>query len=1282
MSTQQRSFFALDCNTECWAECPAIPEISLCGGNPFTLSASFWCAHKEDDSVLFRQPGVFTLGAKDGSAYFQAKNLGTFRTNANSEPKLLEDEWNQVDVVYDGKKVQIFLQGILVLESEAAGQLYLDGTTRCQLGVMSGYLQEVALYRKALTEAQVLQLPFTHAVEKEQTELWADFDAFAPKDKGRHALPLQLKGSCTTVNLVYALQPSWDGFAVPAGAGQVNPGGLPSGELTILAAVFPMELSQVDRVAAGNRLPNDEDTILFANGPRNGVQSLALGLHAGDKTPFLILGTTRFSFTKVVENYHWYQISATVKGTEVALFLDGEAAGNATLAAAFTRTQSPELMIGNQADGVQMNHGFPGCMDLVAVFDKALPQDKLKAYAAQSPYRFEEHLAALWLFSEQYPTEIVSGARLTYSDSGRNGLQENTVLDRELPNLSFAMPDVATGMDAVQTWEARVAAETVIQSIKQFTGLTPDGGFVDPGQEQLNGSLQALVTQQISNNFHIGEVTDEGKATGDNVREILMAASLGAFLGSLCYALYCTAQNGGLRKAARCKRFLYFLKQAGRLSLFPALEADLAATATLVVKYVDKHAAPDPGTCTSNACEISFQSLSFYNEASKDAGALFGVPDFGEKPVLPEWSQAGTTVTSARALYHRDISQGKNPSVVLCFTCKKENKEPVTLTFAAACMSGEGLDDVMGAPQSTSISVSESGTYSVTLPLPDHKLRTAALAAHRIRWQWRISSPGAGDTLVGKTEHTIHVLAAAPLAPWTIQKDSAYPPVYSAIQICEKIAALTSEETDANRRFAGQFVAWSHSGENLTARSWKDGSQYAGWCGDENEMLSFPPKACIQALEKGMVALGNLDCACLQCILAYLEGLGQVRLIELVSVMNDRLFLRPVRRLGAAAAESYLQMERYYVCSIPKPGAQPDIWDPFLTLTDAANGAITAAGLSLAPQGMTTDTIFAVDNHQYSTLLCRTGGSCAVGMIAERLFMEELPVKGIAPGTPVLVSVPRGRPVFDKAIIVAMPLPPYEVRCHCLSYKGMERLVVKMVNSFYNEEFKKDTFPDALICLLQAVMLKDDPADAFENTAWEKIESICKIKGFDNKERWAEAATLLMTALNNIEANLRTGKSDWNLSVSDNFDCSGWVHIRVIRDAQLKIKSATIDMSSANGEEYTELEEGLYQGVKVSYSGFYLVSKQDHWRVQKLRDLKYKYSFLQDDINALLRCMTVRLGDLTTDSPDFSDNRLEILLSTANTWGLQDHPIVVGSRTAVSVYSLGKFKEKLIWKLW
>lgn len=975
-----------------------------------------------------------------------------------------------------------------------------------------------------------------------------------------------------------------------------------------------------------------------------------------------------------LENNSWYQLSATVKGSDVSLFIDGSPAGTGKLSAPFVRTEAAELMIGNQMENGKMTRGFQGCVDMVAVFDVALPAERLAAYADVPPYRFEEDLAALWLFSDQYPAEIVNGAVLTYS-SGLVGctLQENTVLEQELPAFSFCLPDTCIEMDEMASWETRVAAEAILQGMKAVTGMEPSGGFIDPDEQHLNGSIAELVAKNTSGSIQLATLTETGHLKGDDLRDIIDSAYLGAWLGAAFYAFYRTLQNDGLRRVALCHRFTRFFNLAWSSSTWPSIGSALGAGAAAVVKYVNKNPAPDSGTCTNKDYTITIRSLAFYHEHSKDAGALFGLPDFGGEAVLPEWSRTGDNVVSAPVLYHRDIPAGKTPSVVLTFYCEKKCEVPVEITFSATCMEGDGLDDVLGAPSSTNITVTATGEYSVTLPLPEHKLKTAALTAHKIRWNWLFSSPDIGKQLGGKTDHTIHVLAAKPLLPWTTEPGSYCPPTYTAVTLCQQVASQDSALLDPDRRFAEQFVLWCHNSGKLKAHPWESGSQYAAWGMDENRMLAFAADECVAALGSGTTQVGALDCACLHYVLTRLEGLDQLRLFHLSTGDRGDLCLRVVRRIGAAEDDDLVLLQDYPVCGIPAKNGPPDIWDCFLTLR-GSKGDVTAIGLPFSEPDPTMDIILRPDERWYRNLLCEPGGTCEVTLTVSHILMERLPPQKIVPGMPVLDVVPGPRPAFDRSIQNSIPLEPYPVRCHSISYHAMETVVATMVNALELNQIDSAQFSEALLAVCSAVTLAPD-SETYA-LASNKVHYLSSLTDFTMKLPIARQAELLVTALNNSEKNLRLGMSDWNSSVGEYFDPTQWAHISVPFDSIDGKHIPPILNSTNEGLNISQpLDDNCYLGAHVRVTGFYLGNPNDATRLKLLKPYRLLPGF-----RPLCQCVCAELIEQSSfqDSP-FSNNRLKILYSSSNKWLLRDFPCATARISTSFIYYLDDLGDGPVW---
>lgn len=1267
MSKQRRSFFALKCDSAYCAEVPAIPSLSLCGGDSFTISATFMYPHAGDDSIIIQQEGVFCVHAKDSVVYFESKGLGNIQAACvRTTPALSEKEWNRIDITYDGKSVKIYVQSLLVTTVDVTGEKIVDETTRLKIGAMNGYIQDIAIYSIAVDEIGILQLPFTQKVSHDKTQLWIDFNAYEPVDQGINELPVQMKGSCNVVNLVYGFEPGLLGFALPFGSGQINPGAMP--KMTLFASVFPRELSGEYRLKVQNQLPNDSNTFIFSNGDFGDAQTVALGLDELTNYPFLYLGSTRYDFQIKLNNYEWYQLAATVTDQQVSLFVDGVDAGTTALTKAFKRTLSPELMVGNQQNQGEMNHGFRGCIDTIAVFNEALTVEDLAAFVDIPPYRFENSLSAMWLFSQQYPSEILTGRSLTYS-SGTKGstLQENTVLGSDIPVLDFHMPNVSTKMDEITTWETRVQAETYIQSINALTGLKPIGGFVDDKHTVLNGSIANLVCSSVGSNNTLCEICYDGKCSKTDLSSIIAGATLGGFLGAACFSLYTMAQQGGFRRFIFMERFFYILRLASKVSSWPSIGAALGAGAAAVTNYIINNPTPDSGTCTSSDFKLSFKSLAFYSETNKESGILFGVQKFGEKPVLPEW----TPDKSAPVLCYRNFSKDKTPSVTLTFDCELLCGIPIDITFEAEPITGDNYDDILGSLISKEVHIEKSGTYSVSIPLSQNKLRTSELKEHGLRWQWRCSCPDVGTKLIGKTEHSIHVIDNMPRSPWTLEVDSDYLPLYPAIKICHEIAAVVSTVSDAEQKFADCYVKWCHTKDRVTSQEWSKSESYTAWGMSDNRVLAFKIENFLNDIKNSCVLIGNQDCASLGLSLATLEGYSNLRILQLVS--NSECFdmsFRAVQRLGCQTKDEQVLCEKYYVLGIPKKDKNTTaiIWDPYLKVQDENNNLIMVSGMPFSEANETIDMITGPKANQYKTLLCSIGCTCGIRLLIAWIRLQELPVEKIVPGEETILDTDSNRPDFDKKIKSALVVPPYLVRCHAISYKFIEQYVARTVN----ESKSSEELISGLIGLWSAVCRKQPEtggADEFEQVALQCISDLnaLMIQDPNNKKIIANRANQFVSALNNCLANLRLGPSDWNSCVQDNYDPFQWDYIyRPFGATEAYL------MASNSGMEVKSLTDCMYLGAKVGQSGFYLSDPRDIICIKNWQSLRGTKNYTPLEF--------VRINVRTPDGGGplvniISDTSRLVLCSTANTWNLGDENWIYQPGSRFKYYSIFYFND-------
>lgn len=1256
MSKQRRSFFALKCDSAYCAEVPAIPSLSLCGGDSFTISATFMYPHSADDSIIIQQEGTFCVHVKNSVIYFESRGLGDIQVAcARTTPTLSEKEWNRIDITYDGESAKIYVQSLLVTTVAISGNKTIDKTTRLKIGAMNGYIQDIAIYSIAIDEAGILQLPFTHNVSNDKTQLWIDFNAYEPVDHGVNKFPVQMKGSCNIVNLVYGFEPGLLDFALPFGSGQINPGALP--KMTLFASVFPRELSGKCRLMVQNQLPDDSNTFIFSNGDFGDSQTVALGLDELTNYPFLYLGNTRYDFQIMLNNYEWYQLAATVTDQRVSLFVDGINAGTSALTKAFKRTLSPELMIGNQQNQGEMNHGFRGCIDTIAVFDDALTAEDLTVFADIPPYRFEKSLSAMWLFSQQYPSEIVTGRSLTYSSGAKGStLQENTVLGSDPPVLDFRMPNVSTEMDEITMWETRVQAETYIQSINALTGLKPVNGFVDDKQTILNGSIANLVCSSVGNNNTLCEICYDGRCSKTDLSSVVLGASVGGFLGAACFSFYTMSQQGGVQGFFCMERFFHILKLSFKVSSWPSIGAAFGAGAAVVTDYIVNNPTPDSGTCTSSDFKLTFKDLAFYSEANKEKGILFGVQRFDETPILPEW----TPNQSAPVLCYRNFAPDKTPTVTLTFDCELLCKSPIDITFEAEPITGANLDDTFGALKSESIHVEKSGSYSISIPLSENKLRTAELKEHKIRWQWRYYCPDVGTKLIGKTEHNVHVVDSMPVSPWTLEKGSEFLPLFPAIKLCHEIAAIGSSSSTAEQKFADCYVKWCNNKNRIASQEWSKNEVYTAWGMSENRVLAFRIESFLNDIKNQCALIGNQDCVSLGLSLSALEGYSNLRILQLVSKSETfDMSFRPVQRIGCQTKDEQVLCGEYYVIGIPRKDKNTSaiIWDPYLKVQDENNNLVMVSGMPFSEATETIDLITGPKANQYKTLLCVRGCTCGIGMSIAWIRLKELPVEKIVPGEGTILSTVSGRPDFDIKVRTALTLPPYQVRCHVVSYNFIEKTIADAINKYSNADEFVNTMRGvwSAVCGKASIINADDD---FEIAAYKCIDELKDLMSENppNKLVISNKANQFVNALNNCQTNLRLGHSDWNSCVQDYYDPFQWEYIYRgfgESDAYLTASNESMEVKILTG--------CLHLGAKVSISGFYLSNPADVNRIKYWKSLQIVKNYTPFKFACINVATPDNKGPWTNN---ISDTNRRVLCSTANTWNLRDEKWVYqqGSR--------------------
>ena len=1199
MSVQYRSQFALACaEPDCARlECPPQPGRS----GEFTVCAAFWPQHADGSGLLIRQGDGLALGYSGGNIYMEVPGAG----RASSVPQdshLIENEWNIAGAVYSGGAIQLYLNGRPVaanLVKEQENACRAGTATTWDLGVFNGYLQRISFYDRGLSEAEMCRAAFAPLPD---VALDVDFNGYLPRTSGTQPSAVRPLGKCDTVNLVRALHPGRMGCALSIA-------GIPpvSGGFTLLAKCY------LRREERGER------EFLLSAGVRETPGFMGLALCDERKTLSFFLAGGQLSAPVQLVLDRWVDLAVSVENDgKAALYVDGVAVGSGTLPGAVLPTA---LMLGNaQSAGGTLRDGLAGVMDSAALFSVALDAERLRSCAEDGLTVFTPSLEALWLFSEGDGTEQKHGGALAYSGGAAIEDCRNTVLDREPPELTPVLPEAAEKPDDMSRWEAGMVASVFNAVIQEVTGTT--GNLVlplsDSQVQAMEPVMQAISSQTISS------IEKEQSLDGQDIKDMVSLIMAGGLVCSVAYGVYAATQNNGLRRFPFFRRFCRFFISPDSSGLAWAS----AAAAAMAVAYFKDHPSPEPGSERRvERCSAALESLAFYNEKSAQAGVLCMRPAPGKEPVLPEWSKDGQN--AAVCCWAPD---GETPPVLRAVFQVIVPPEYIgELTFSAYAASG---CDLLGSAITQSVTVSHSGAITVEFPLSDHRLGTSAAGAHQVEWRWFCQEAGQLRGL-GTTTHRVHLLHGRPLSPWETDSASANLPLAPLVELCSCIVGRSSTETDPHRRFLVQTVDWAYSPSGLQSLNWEETPRFTWWDPQHVRLSVDTARLCGSLPKEGRLPAAWQDAACLQLLLARLEGLDQVQLCFLESVSSGLLALRGGTGAGGGTLP-HAWLNEYALCS-RKGEDVPRLYDTFFRPKDVD---APVSGMELCGAGQLTARAASGQTY-WRDRACLPETYCTPGLYTQNLFIGQKPLKKISILDAKLVHIP-GRPAFDVSIKKALQLPVPLARCHSISFDFIERTIMDLLNRA-GCDFKDEVAIEGLKLLCKAVTVQ-------QPEKYSDLLELCDVglewlATLQDRERFGNSLT---RALNNVIDNLRIGRSDWNASISSCFDPTQWIYISVANDDNAYVVSSD---AALNIFEPLDIEQHFTaKGLpSCSEPGFYLMDPADSIRLSALLELSTEpYNILPPSICGGHVCMNV------SEDSEETDLRTPLLYSSSNQWALTD----------------------------
>lgn len=1200
MSVQRRSQFALACAGSGCARLEKPPKPGE--GGAFTVCATFRPRHTDDSGLLIRQENGLALGFSDGCIYAEIPGMSRV-SSVPLDCHLMENEWNTAAATYSGGTLQLYLNGLPAADNTGGKRdacNWAGADTPWDMGMFRGYLQRVEFYGRGLTEEEMWKAAF---IPLPDAALAVDFDSYLPQTSGAQSGAVRLLEGCDTVNLVRALHPGRTGCVLSIA-------GIPavSGSFTLLVKCYL------------RREEHEEQEFLLSAGGQGSSDFMGMALCGDRKTLTFFLAGGQLSAPVQISPDRWTDMAVSVeKDGKAVLYVDGAPVGTGTLPG----VELPAgFMLGNaQSAGGTLQNGLAGVIDSAALFSAALDGENLCSCAENGLTGFENSLEALWIFSEEDGTEQKRGGFLAYSGGAAVVECRNTVQDREPPELVYDLPETAKKPDEMSRWEAGMVANA-------FDAAIQAAGFAGTVSLPLNDSqVQAMapVMQAIPSQTIYG-LEKKRSFDGEDLRDIFHYGMAGGIGGMAAYAMYAASRNGGWRRVNLFRRFcLYF-----RLSLtVPGFSksAWAGAAAVAATAYFIKHVRPEPGgERPVKKCSAALESLAFYNDRSAAAGALCMRPEPGKEPILPEWNSDGQ---NAAVCYY--AAGGETAPVLRAvFQVTVPADYSAELTFSAQAVSDQ---DLLGNAEKT-VTVSHTGPVTIDFSLSDHRLKSAAAGLHQVQWDWFCREDDRQCAL-GTTKHRVHLLYGRPLSPWETEKNSANLPLAPLVELCSSIAGRNCTGSDAQSRFLSQTVDWAHRQSGLQALDWETAPRYTWWDARYIKLSIDLAKLCKALPETERLPVTWQDAACLQMMLARLEGFDQVRLCFLASVSCGLLALRNGTGAGGETLP-HAWLSRYALCSLKKD-AVPRLYDAFFR---PEGMDVPVSGMELCEADQLTECASSGQTY-WRDRACLPETYCTPELYTQSLFIGQMPLKTIIVYNGMLESRPE-RPPFSEKIKSALALPPGPVRCHSISFDYIEGVVMQVLNKMGSElDDEEGIAALEILCNAVTVQCLDD---------YPNLQTLCSetLDCLSTAKDRAKFGNSLVRALNNVIANLRVGRSDWNSSISNQFDPTSWLHIELGQDGNAYVDSTDGSLDEC---ELLNTEKHFPEGYlpKPVGPGFYLTSPNDSIRLSELLQLKAKpYCILMPSI--IGGCAL----DIVSVSSDATDRRKRLLYSSSNQWNLTD----------------------------
>lgn len=717
----------------------SVPGFSMTGSQPFTILVTL-CFRDVSQGAIFRQEGVFELSLVNEELTFNA-GICNF-TIPKKTITFVPGVWYMLGVMFNGEFISLYVDGFKSAITNCSVTSVDESEAYYEIGHgLEAYFREVILYPFALTDEEVHASYMNAPAQGENCAAWYDFSGVEIAERTGKAT-ISVKGFTSLVNLTEVLSAE-SGLVHYLPFNVYQPG---IEGYTWLTKLYPQRTeNKTMYLAANSDVDRTYGWALYLQKENDDIFRPYLQM-GGSKGPLLVSDRT-------VETFRWTDVAWVYDGNSVALFVDGELAGNVA-------NITPEILQGDGRTtfcGVR-RHGktdsesyYSGYIAHISEFHRAVDAESLKGYMINQPYVLDEGIVSVFDFTDENLTEKCTLQPFTLSGQTIIKWVENTNQLADPQQTAIYMPEQENlfwdNLSDELKWETKLFGDIFNSYLCDVMGYEMD--------EESKLWYQPSAEYIVKNVLTLPEFRQVVKQ-GSNVKErelnnlIKSVGASGMLL--LLGKLIETVGKGASRYIGR--KFLY-------LMVATALVAGILVKIIKQTKKVKDKVDTDQTERPKNPRLLNF-SIEFNHQSDPATGGIHIRRDRHQAVEPPEWRMGQNDQNNpALCAYIVPIQNDPRPHIVV--RIQYETDVPLQMSLRANEQGG-----LLGNIQSNAFQILPNAITEVIIPLPANHLNDNPgnlFQAETRTWEWHCNID-VEDFFLTNTFHKVYRLLGQPVNPW------------------------------------------------------------------------------------------------------------------------------------------------------------------------------------------------------------------------------------------------------------------------------------------------------------------------------------------------------------------------------------------------------------------------------------------------------------------------------------------------------------------------------------